>query len=49
MKKFIAPDVKVINYESKLICASTGVGEDYTSGEYEADAPTRRARIFDED
>ena len=50
MKKFIAPEVKVIRYDSSILCASIGMGEDITpgEGEIEADAPGRRRSIFDD-
>ena len=50
MKKFIAPEVKVIRYDSSSLCiTSLGVGEDTTpeDGEVEFDAPSRRS-IFDD-
>jgi len=50
MKKFIAPEVKVIRYDSSSLCiTSLGVGEDTTpeDGDVYFDAPRRRG-IFDE-
>lgn len=50
MKKFIAPEVKVVRYDSSILCTSIGVGGDITpgDGEMDADAPGRRRSIFDE-
>jgi len=50
MKKFIAPEVKVVRYDSSILCTSIGVGDDLTPGEGEVigDAPGRRRSIFDE-
>lgn len=50
MKKFIAPEVKVVRYDSSILCSSIGVGGDITpeDGEIEADAPGRRRGIFDQ-
>ncbi len=50
MKKFIAPEVKVVRYDSSILCTSIGVGGDLTpgEGEVEGDAPGRRRSIFDE-
>ena len=49
MKKFIAPEVKVVRYDSSILCASIGMGDDIGSGEsIEADAPGRRRGIFDD-
>lgn len=47
MKKFIAPEVRVVRYDSSILCIS--IGEDITpgDGEIEADAPGRRRSIFD--
>ena len=48
MKKFIAPEVKVVRYDSSILCSSIGVGEDVGEGEtVEFDAPGRRRGIFD--
>ncbi|MBP5658620.1 MAG: hypothetical protein J6W89_01225 [Paludibacteraceae bacterium] len=48
MKKFIAPEVKVVRYDSSILCTSIGVGEDVGYGEeMEGDAPGRRRSIFD--
>ena len=49
MKKFIAPEVKVVRYDSSILCVSIGVGGDLTPGEGEVigDAPGRRRSIFD--
>ena len=33
MKKFIAPEVKVVRYDSSILCTSIGVGGDLTPGE----------------
>ena len=49
MKKFIAPEVKVVRYDSSILCSSVGMGEDLKPGEeVEFDAPGRRRGIFDE-
>jgi len=48
MKKFIAPEVKVVRYDSSILCTSIGVGSDITPGEGEIDAEAPRRRgIFD--
>lgn len=49
MKKFIAPEVKVVRYDSSILCASFGTGDDLKpeDGEMEFDAPRRRG-IFDD-
>jgi len=48
MKKFIAPEVKVVRYDSSILCVSIGVGGDIKPGEeIDADAPGRRRSIFD--
>lgn len=51
MKKFIAPEVKVVRYDSSILCTSAGLGEDIKPGdpEVEFDAPGRRRGIFDDD
>lgn len=50
MKKFIAPEVKVVRYDTSLLCASStiGVGDDVDGGEIEFDAPGRRRGIFED-
>ena len=50
MKKFIAPEVKVVRYDSNILCASVTVGDDINPGdeEVEFDAPGRRRGIFDD-
>lgn len=49
MKKFIAPEVKVVRYDTSILCASVGVGDDIGDGEsVEFDAPGRRRGIFDD-
>ena len=50
MKKFIAPEVKVVRYDSSILCASIGVGDDLGPGDgpIEADAPRRRSIFEDE-
>jgi|GEM_PF-5667534 hypothetical protein len=49
MKKFIAPEVKVVRYDTSILCASIGMGDDIGEGEsIEADAPGRRRGIFDD-
>ncbi len=49
MKKFIAPEVKVVRYDTSILCASIGVGDDVKTGEeIEFDAPGRRRGIFDD-
>lgn len=48
MKKFIAPEVKVVRYDTSILCASVGMGDDIGEGEsIDADAPRRRG-IFDD-
>lgn len=48
MKKFIAPQVRVVRYDSSILCSSVGVGDDIGSGEViDAEAPRRRG-IFDD-
>ena len=48
MKKFIAPEVKVVRYDSSILCASIGVGDEIGPGDppVEFDAPRRRG-VFD--
>lgn len=51
MKKFIAPEVRVVRYDSSILCASAtiSVGDDVGSDEsFEFDAPRRRG-IFQDD
>ena len=49
MKKFIAPEVKVVRYDSSILCASVTVGDDWTGGDdADFDAPQRRRSIFEE-
>lgn len=49
MKKFIAPEVRVVRYDTSILCASVGVGDDVKPGdEIEFDAPGRRRGIFDD-
>ena len=50
MKKFIVPEVKIIRYDSSILCASVTVGDDIKPGdpEVEFDAPGRRRGIFDD-
>ena len=49
MKKFIAPEVKVVRYDTSILCASIGMGDDIGEGEsIEADASGRRRGIFDD-
>jgi hypothetical protein len=51
MKKFIAPEVRVVRYDSSILCASAtiGVGDDIPEGsDIEFDAPRRRS-IFQDD
>lgn len=49
MKKFIAPEVKVVRYDSSILCGSMTIGDDEVgSGQtVEFDAPRRRG-IFDD-
>ena len=47
MKKFIAPEVKVVRYDSSILCVSVTVGGDVTE-DTEFDAPQRRRSIFDD-
>lgn len=49
MKKFIAPEVRIVRYDSQILCTSIGMGDDIEDGEgpVEADAPRRRS-IFDD-
>lgn len=51
MKKFIAPEVRVVRYDSSILCASAtiSVGDDIPDGsDIEFDAPRRRG-IFQDD
>lgn len=49
MKKFIAPEVRVVRYDTSILCASVGMGDDIGEGEnVEFDAPGRRRGIFDD-
>lgn len=49
MKKFIAPEVRVVRYDTSILCASVTIGEDVKPGEeIEFDAPGRRRGIFDD-
>ncbi len=50
MKKFIAPEVRVVRYDTSILCASIGVGDDIkpSDGEVVFDAPGRRRGIFDD-
>lgn len=49
MKKFIAPEVRVVRYDTSILCASVTIGEDVKPGEeVEFDAPGRRRGIFDD-
>ena len=49
MKKFIAPEVRVVRYDTSILCASVGMGEDIGEGEnVEFDAPGRRRGTFDD-
>lgn len=49
MKKFIAPEVRVVRYDTSILCASIGMGDDIGEGEsINADAPGRRRGIFDD-
>lgn len=49
MKKFIAPEVRVVRYDTSILCVSVGVGDDVKPGdEVEFDAPGRRRGIFDD-
>lgn len=50
MKKFIAPEVRVVRYDSQILCTSIGIGDDLGGeggGPVEADAPRRRS-IFED-
>ena len=47
MKKFIAPEVKVVRYDTSILCASVGMGGDVNGDDIEFDAPRRRG-IFDD-
>ena len=47
MKKFIAPEVKVVRYDTSILCSSVGVGGDVNGDDIEFDAPRRRG-IFDD-
>ena len=47
MKKFIAPEVRVVRYDSSILCLSFGDDIEPGSGEVEADAPGRHRSIFD--
>ncbi len=52
MKKFIAPEVRVVRYDSSILCASAtiGVGDDIPADGpiVDFDAPRRRS-IFQDD
>lgn len=50
MKKFIAPEVKVVRYDSSILCSSITTGDDIGPGDpaVEFDAPGRRRGIFDD-
>lgn len=50
MKKFIAPEVRVVRYDTSILCASVTIGDDIKPGdpEVEFDAPGRRRGIFDD-
>lgn len=49
MKKFIAPEVKVVRYDSSILCGSISMGSDIGEGEsVEFDAPGRRRGIFED-
>lgn len=48
MKKFIAPEVKVVRYDSSILCESMPMGGDIT-GEVDLDAPRRRSIFEDTD
>lgn len=49
MKKFIAPEVRVVRYDTSILCASVTIGKDVEPGEeIEFDAPGRRRGIFDD-
>jgi len=47
MKKFIAPEVRVVRYDSSILCISIGDDVNPGDGELEADAPSRHRSIFD--
>lgn len=48
MKKFIAPEIKVVRYNTGILCSSINIGDDIKEGEeVEFDAPLRRG-IFDD-
>ena len=48
MKKFIAPEVRVVRYDTSILCASVSVGGDVNGDDVEFDAPGRRRGIFDD-
>lgn len=49
MKKFIAPEIKIVRYDSSSICqTSVGVGDDWSTGGDDFDAPRRRTSIFED-
>lgn len=49
MKKFIAPEVKVVRYDSSILCVSIKAGDDVGPGQtVEFDAPGRRRSIFED-
>lgn len=49
MKKFIAPEIRIVRYDSSSICqTSVGVGDDWGAGGDDFDAPRRRSSIFEE-
>ena len=47
MKKFIAPEVRIVRYDSSILCISMGDDIEPGDGEVEFDAPRRRG-IFDD-
>ena len=51
MKKFIAPEVKVVRYDSSILCGSISIGDDEvgTGETIEFDAPRRRGSVDDSD
>lgn len=51
MKKFITPEVRVVRYDSSILCTSVIVGDEVKPGdpEVEFDAPGRRRSIFQDD
>ena len=48
MKKFITPEVKVVRYDSSILCLSVGVGDDHSGDDNNDFAAPQRRSIFAE-